>query len=54
MPEKMHDVVEFETDTSFNDNGTKEMLKEILEKLEQKPSTESRPEPKLRIVKSSG
>lgn len=54
MPEKMHDVVEFETDTSFNDNGTKEMLKQILDKLEQEPSTESRPKPKLRIVKSHG
>jgi len=50
MPEKMHDVVEFETSTSSGDRSTKEMFKQILDKLEPKASTETIP--KLRIVKS--
>jgi len=50
MPEKMHDVVEFETGTSFGGRSTEEMFKQILDKLEPKASTETMP--KLRIVKS--
>jgi integrase len=52
MPEKMHDVVEFETGTSSGGRSTEEMLKQILDKLEPKASTETRP--RLRIVKSQG
>ena len=50
IPEKMHDVVEFETGTLSDGRSTEEMFKQILDKLEPKASTETMP--KLRIVKS--
>ena len=52
MPEKMHDAVEFETDTSSGDRSTELVLRQILDKLEPKVSTEAKP--RLRIVKSQG
>jgi integrase len=52
VPEKMHDVVEFESGTSGKNEKTEEMLQQILDKLE-RPRLEQT-KPKLRMVKSHG
>lgn len=52
VPEKMHDVVEFEAGGSGSTDNAEDMLQQILEKLES-PRSEGR-KPKLRIVKSHG
>jgi len=52
VPEKMHNVVEFENGGPGSGENTEDMLKQILDKLE-RPVSEER-KPKLRIVKSHG
>ena len=50
MPEKMHDTVEFEVDSSRADGKTEAMLQQILEKLDPKSSKQVRP--KLWVFKA--
>jgi integrase len=52
VPEKMHDVVEFEANTSGEKEKTEEMLQKILDRLGD--SNPQQDKPKLRIVKSHG
>jgi integrase len=52
VPEKMHDVVEFESGSSGKNEKTEQMLQQILDKLGD--SNPQQDKPKLRIVKSHG
>jgi len=52
VPEKMHDVVEFEACTSGKNEKTEEMLQQILEKLERPRSEQTKP--RLRMVEYHG
>jgi len=52
VPEKMHDVVEFEACTSGENEKSEQMLQQILDKLGD--SNPQQDKPKLRIVKSHG
>ena len=52
VPEKMHDVVEFENGSAASGGSNEDTLKQILEKVERLVPEERKP--KLRIVKSHG
>jgi integrase len=52
MPEKMHDVVEFSPGNSPTGDKTEAMLKQILERLEQKEPAPAGP--KLRLIRTAG
>ena len=51
MPEKMHDVVEFSPGTSPKTDKTEVILKQILEKLDQKEPVSVGP--KLRLIRTA-
>lgn len=52
MPEKMHDVVEFNSGNAPAGDKTEAMLKQILERLEQKEPAPAGP--KLRLIRTAG